>query len=428
MSELQDASVAQSGPEASFVPRSSAALGHLRDTFSKHLFLPDTASVDFTAAVMVANRLPQNDPVWGMVVGSSGGGKTEAVQSVADLPEVHQLSSLTSKTFLSGKQLKRGSASLLQRMTDAKESVLVLKDFTTILSMRADDRAEIMAQLREIYDGRLVRETGMGEPLIWQGHIGFLAGVTPAIDLHHAVIGVLGERFLYLRLPEVDSERIAGVAVDEDQERVMRDELRAAMKAFVEGVPVDQVPEMTAEVRSALITLARRTAWARSSVPRDAYTREILQRPSLEAPTRITKQLRQLWRAAVLMGHEDPLGFVARVARDSTRPEDRLTAAELIAEMGKATSSEVRRHLRLRGKAGGRLLEDLEALEIIEVIEQGGEGRPHTYAVTLAASELFPSPKRPRNIGLEGERGGYIQTRGDSGDGFSFTRTAGMDS
>jgi hypothetical protein len=275
--DVQDASEPVQGSEVSFVPRSSAALGELQGTFRKHLHLPETTSVDFVAAVMIANRIPNADPVWGMVVGPSGGGKTEAVQSVGDLPEVHALSSLTSKTLLSGKQRKGMPSSLLHRMSNAKESMLVLKDFTTILSMRSEERAEILAQLREVYDGRLARETGMGDRLEWEGHVGFLAGVTPAIDLHHAVIGVLGERFLYLRLPEVDAKQIAGRAVDEDRDADMRVEFRAAVRKFVEGVPIDNVPEMSPAVRAGIITLATRTAWVRSPVPRDPYTRDILQ-------------------------------------------------------------------------------------------------------------------------------------------------------
>jgi hypothetical protein len=293
MSELQDASEPERVTEVfPFQARSSAALGSLRAAFEEHLYLPDPASIDFTAAVMIANRMEQNDPVWGMVVGSSGGGKTEAVQSVAELPEVHKLSSLTSKTLLSGKQKKGGlPASLLHRMDLADEHVLVLKDFTTILSMRSEERAEILAQLREVYDGGVTRETGMGDVLAWEGHIGFLAGVTPAIDLHHGVMALLGERFLYLRLPDVDGTEIGGRAYDEDAEQKMREELRHAMREFVELVDVSEIPEGTPEIRAAIILMARRTAWVRSPVPRDPYTREILQRPSLEAPTRITKQL-----------------------------------------------------------------------------------------------------------------------------------------
>jgi hypothetical protein len=356
------------------------------------MYLPDPSSIDFVAAVMVANRMPDNDPVWGMVIGPSGGGKTEAVQSAGSLSEAHQLSSLTAKTLLSGKQRPAGRppASLLHRMKTAEESVLVLKDFTTILSMRSEERAEILSQLREVYDGRLDRETGMGDVLHWEGRVGFLAGVTPVIDQHHAVMALLGERFVYLRLPDTDAEAIGGAAFDENAETAMRAGLATAMREFVEETPIEEVPEASAEIRAAIVLMARRTAWVRSPVHRDSYgDRAILQRPSLEAPTRIVKQLRQLWRAAVLMGHEDPLGFAGMVARDSVRPTDRMDALEFIASRGVASSTEMRRHLELPYTTSKRIREDLEALGLIELVEEGADGRPNTYAIAEAAVDLF---------------------------------------
>jgi hypothetical protein len=152
-------------------------------------------------------------------------------------------------------------------MKTAKESVLVLKDFTTILSMRSEERAEILSQLREVYDGRLDRETGMGDVLHWEGRVGFLAGVTPVIDQHHAVMALLGERFVYLRLPDTDAELIGGAAFDENAETAMRAGLATAMREFVEETPIEDVPEASAELRAAIVLMARRTAWVRLARP-----------------------------------------------------------------------------------------------------------------------------------------------------------------
>lgn len=400
-------------------------LEDLRAQFQEHLYLPETVSVDFVAATVIANRLP-SDPVWGMIIGPSGGGKTEVVQSTRDVPEVYELSALTGKTFLSGRKTGEGRppASLLNRLDESKKRLLVLKDFTTILSMRFEERAEILSALREIYDGSYKRETGMGDVLSWTGRLGFLAGVTPAIDLHHAVIGVLGERFVYLRLPAVDAEKIAGVSLDEDHEKQMRTELRNAMAKFLDQFWEGDIPNLTDDARVELVRLATKTAWLRSSVSRDSGgNRDILMTPSLEAPTRVAKQLRQLWRGATIMGHEDPLAFVRRVARDSTRPTDRLTVAEFVAKSGRASSTEIRKHLGLPHMTGRRLIEDLEALGVVEVVETGGEGRPNVYSVTLAAQHLFsgtgqPHPLSPSRVGGERKREAHVP---GGGSGWGWT-------
>lgn len=379
-----------------YTPRSSAALGHLHEQFRKHLELPDPVSVDFAAAVMVANRLP-NDPVWGVVIAAPGSGKTEAVQSVEDLPNVHAVTTLTAQTLLSGRRKKddNGKAlltGLLDRMSAKGQDVLVLKDFGAILSLYEKDRAQILAMLREVYDGQVTRETGMGHTLRWAGKMGFLAAATKAIDLHYSVIGQLGDRFSYLRLAEPEMLKITAKSLEEDGEFRMRAELKAAMREFVLLVDVSEVPTLTQETKDALVRMAMQAAWLRTSVDRSPYgSKEILQVPAREVPTRLAKQLRQLWRAAVLMGHKDPLGFAGRVARDSTSPPERRSAIEFVAgqRSGITTSTEVRKHLGLPWSTGHRLLEDLEALRLFEIVQEGSKGKPHTYALSREAAELF---------------------------------------
>jgi len=376
----------------------TSPLGKLREAFRRHFYLPDTAAVDFSVAVVIANRLP-GDPVWGMVVGAAGGGKTEAVESVGGLPEVHRLSSLTSKTFLSG---KGPASSLLHRMDAAGKTLMLLKDFGTILSMRSEERSEILAALREIYDGSYSRETGNGAPLFWSGRRGFLAGTTPAIDAHHAVVGILGERWVYLRLPKVDQTQLSVAAFRENRETEMRAELKASVVEFVEGrnlSPPDPEP-----VEEAITAMAIRTAWIRSPVPRDMYTREITGHPSPEEPTRITKQLRQLWKAAVVIGHEDPLAFVGRVARDSTRPPERRDVLNHLATVGFVSTTEIRERLHLPSSTVTRLLEDLDALGLIEVVgKKETGGRPvNIWALTEPARELLPPTSFPRYPQREG--------------------------
>src|SRR5438046_1578624 len=84
-----------------------------------------------------------------------------------------------------------------------------VKDFTTVLTLHRDKRGEILAQLREIYDGHYRKEFGNGKVVDWTGKIGLIAGVTPIIDTYHAVNQVLGERFVCFR---IKSESGAAVA------------------------------------------------------------------------------------------------------------------------------------------------------------------------------------------------------------------------
>jgi hypothetical protein len=344
---------------------------------------------------MIANRLA-GDPVWLMVVGSPGSGKTEVIQSTGGLDEVRGVSALTGTTLLSGKVGSKNAPpkSLLHRMDEAGESMLVLKDFGTILSLHHETRAQVLAALREIYDGEYVRETGMGFTLRWKGRIGFVAGVTPAIELHSSVIGALGERFIYLRLPEVNQKKMSDAALKEDDAVGMRRELQDAMVEFVESTNLADVPTPTDAVKEHLSYLARKTAWLRTSVPRDSYgNRDILMRPAREAPTRVAKQFRQMWRAATLIGHEDPLAFVRRIGNDSTTPADRVMAVEFMVASGQASTTEIRKHLGLPHTTAKRVCDDLVALGIFNIAEEGvrhdGQITPNVYAIANAATSLF---------------------------------------
>ena len=119
--------------------------------------------------------------------------------------------------------------------------ILALKDFGSILSMRAEAKAEILAALREIYDGAWTRHLGSdgGKSLSWKGKLGLLFCATPIINSHYGVIGAMGDRFLLSRLApahEGQFERAlqhAGAATG-----LMRKELAEAVaQLFTQALP-----------------------------------------------------------------------------------------------------------------------------------------------------------------------------------------------
>src|SRR5262245_21579290 len=75
----------------------------LRKKFSQYLYIPreDLDVIDFIFATFASNRMP-GDPLWGLIVDASGGGKTEPLRSLRDKPNAFFLSKLTDKTLKSG--------------------------------------------------------------------------------------------------------------------------------------------------------------------------------------------------------------------------------------------------------------------------------------------------------------------------------------
>ena len=152
-------------------------LAKLVQLFQERLYLPDPSALLVTLGTVVANRLP-GDPVWVLLVGPPGTGKTELVQSLGGPKDVHPVSNITEAGLLSGTgQTERAddaTGGLLRKV--GKFGIIAVKDFGSILSMRRDARASVLAALREIYDGSWTRVLGTdgGRTLRWTGKVGLI--------------------------------------------------------------------------------------------------------------------------------------------------------------------------------------------------------------------------------------------------------------
>jgi hypothetical protein len=186
--------------------RTGGGLSAVHDAFDELLLMPDHGAIDVALAGVVANYAT-GDPVWPLLVGAPGCGKSEIVSAVVRAEAVWTLSSLTPQTLLSGFERKGAPASLLLQIGEF--GILAFNDLTTVLTMHREARAEIIGQLREVADGRTEKSFGNGLRICWSGKLGLIAGVTPIIDEQHAFLAVMGERFVLWRMPEVTRRDLA---------------------------------------------------------------------------------------------------------------------------------------------------------------------------------------------------------------------------
>jgi hypothetical protein len=275
------------------VVRTGTTLFDVHGVFGTGMFLPDPTVVDVVIADVLAN-LRDADPVFLMVVGAASRGKTEAVDALRLVPEVYALTELSPATLLSGFRdpKDRGKDhSLLTRLSVEGKRVMMLKDFGTVLSMHREARAQVLAQLREVFDGSLVKPTGMGVELSWEGSMGFVAGATPAVDEHHGAMSILGDRFVY-RVPDVGRGEATAVALARRGDaRELRQERRDAVAALIAGIDPGPTPILSDAALDRLICMSDFATRARTAVSRDSYSREVVNYPELEAPMRLAKQL-----------------------------------------------------------------------------------------------------------------------------------------
>ena len=168
----------------------------------------DTDVLDAVLATGAAARLT-GDALWLLVISGSGNAKTETAQSLAGAGAC-VTSTITSEGALLSASPRSANATggLLLKVPLGNHGLLVIKDVTSILSMDKRARALVLAALREIHDGKWERNVGIhgGKTLTWTGRITVVGACTTAWDTAHAVIAIMGDRFVVVR---ADSNSIA---------------------------------------------------------------------------------------------------------------------------------------------------------------------------------------------------------------------------
>jgi hypothetical protein len=386
----QDASAA-TGAQPQPVPpvRPPSALTQTLDVFDKWLALESHTPVLAALGAVAANHL-EGDPVWLGVVAPPSSAKTEIINSLSRLPRIVQSATLTPAALLSGTpykdRAKTAKGGLLREIGDF--GVLTLKDFGSILSMRQDAKAELLAALREIADGAWTRHLGIdgGKTLAWKGKLGLIFGVTPVIDAFHGVIGSLGDRWLLTRMAPVKDQFKKALAHRGADTKVMRDELADAVaQLFVSrsqnprAISHDEIERI-----ERVIALAVRL---RGAVERDRRTRELDAVYGAEGPARIGLALERLLAGLDVLGVDraEAVTVVESVALDSV-PQQRRAAYERVVANPGATTSNLAAGLGLPTNTTRRVLEDLAAYGLLNR-ESGGKGKGKADKWTKAGWE-----------------------------------------
>src|SRR5260370_32693267 len=173
----------------------------LREVLERWFYKPDLQALRIAMGTIKAHYLKIGTPAWLFVVAPPGSGKTTmSIMSACGLAEVQALGDVTENTFLSGFHGHKDPG-LLEKLgpttqqgniyTTQGNAVLLVKDFTTVLSMKRDKRSVILSQLREIHDGQFRRDFGTGGTKIWNGRASIVACVPPVLCGHCSIFCAL---------------------------------------------------------------------------------------------------------------------------------------------------------------------------------------------------------------------------------------------
>src|SRR3990167_1271191 len=366
-------------------PKRSAKgeLKKLTELFNSVYLIKDRYILKTILAGVVSQQL-KSDPVWIVIIAPSGGAKSEFINAITKCVGVFPLSTLTSKTFVSGMKGRGEETSLLLKI---QNGIITFKDLTSLLSEHKEERSVIMAQLREIYDGKYAKTFGTGETVEWGGKITILAGSTYAIHTLKQQYTAMGERFLFYNM--IQPDRIeAGRRTMENQEDGKMAELRN-MLATSTGhyaneliVIPKEMPRITAEFRDEILSIAELATRARSAVERNwrSPQQDITEVHPPEMPTRFAGQLQVMARSLMIINwnetgelvllDEDKI-ILYKLALDSIDKSRRITMQEL-SKYDTLTTTGLAVKLELKTNTIRRWLEDLVALEIAERVKKSG--------------------------------------------------------
>jgi len=382
----------------------------LKQEVSKYLHLDDPWVVDIALATVVANTL-EGDPLWLLLVNPSSTGKTEFVQMFDQVEFCNWIGEITENTFLSGlKSDDRGRAkansrsnSLLFRLTDPAfrngkppVRVVLIQDLTGMITTKRDRRDAVFGQLRQIFDGRLVKDTGMGDGLIWEGYLGLLGAVTQVYDEVAELHSILGQRFVLYRPKREDITEEGRRAIKRQPDQQWRKTL-ASLTVTCVRESMEQCSKVciSSEAEERLNTLAQFTATGRTAVPREGYRKILKHHPEPEGPARLIQQFKKLLIGLCAVRSrdtptEEELSMIAKIARD-TIPKIRLTVIEALYFSG-GTIKDLEQITKLPQATLSYLLIDLQVLGVVRSEEKLWRLTPKFQKLCIDARIFNPVP------------------------------------
>lgn len=260
--------------------------------YKKWLHIEDTKRVDVVLATYLTHQL-EGTPIWLIIVGNSGDGKTEQVVALNKCPHFRMLHKITSKTLVSGSKDVRDLA------PDLNNKIVVIPDMAQLLQLHPQEKGELWGQLRDLFDGYAGIDAGTGKRVKYEGiRVTLIACSTPKIDSQILVHQDLGTRELIYRSEDVcDENTLMSMAFkNEEMEKQMKQELSEITCNFLKDKQIVR-KEITEEELTELMNISMFISRVRASAEYDSYTNELRNFVYPERPTRIIKQLKRLYLA-----------------------------------------------------------------------------------------------------------------------------------
>lgn len=359
------------------------SLAQLNRDYHELFYTTDEMLFPLLLSMVIGARL--NAPsVWLFVIGGTSSGKSTALSVLYGIEYVTLVSDLTPNTFLSGMKVAGKETSLLKKL--GNNFVVIMKDFTTMISKADEAKQQIIAQMREIYDGHISKETGNGTTVSWGSKNDpwkgmFLMAATEGIYKIQSDFADMGTRAINYVLPPQDERKSIMRGLTNTQNdaiaQVKLKELQADVAEFVTGMvaiaPTEFAP-ISEDMMVDITNMAMLAERARSSIDRD-YRGEIQLAQSAGVGIRMAKQLMAL---AQFMEYanggrmtETMRNTVFKVAADSM-PKQRRLAIDMLARYKRVQHIALAMEINYPAPVVRKWIEDLNMFQMVDRQMDGG--------------------------------------------------------
>jgi hypothetical protein len=137
-----------------------------------------------------------------LIVGAPSADKTNTILALRNVLHTLFVDQLTENAIASGFVDDKGDSKRRDLLSQITNGYVILKDLTTLFSLRQDKINKILGDLQSVLDGDYSRISGAGSGVKWKGHICLIGCITPlALSEHQRYLSKIGSRFLLYDVP-----------------------------------------------------------------------------------------------------------------------------------------------------------------------------------------------------------------------------------
>ncbi len=347
-------------------------LEEVHKVYKKYFHIEDTKRLDVVLAVALSQKL-KGIPIWMLIVGASGDMKSVQLNSLIGLEQVYKLHNLTSKSLVNGYANKKKFPDLAPEL---KDKIIVIPDMAQILKLPPVEKAEVWAQLRDLYDGMAGKVSGMGSRASYDNiKVTLLAGSTPSIDGQILIHQDLGTRELIYRTKgnKMKKEVMQKCIDNEELEEQITKEIKEKTKNFLDQTnPFRNY--INPKYLDELMKIATYITYMRATAEIDSYTGELRNIVYPEEPTRIIKQLKRLYICLMSLNYdyleERALEILWEIAKGSAFPIRVKIFNYLKDNDNEFSTSELAEHLKIGKRTAKRECGVLWNMNLVEHRQQ----------------------------------------------------------